>query len=245
MTTLDRAKAFVRNKALRTASAILLLAVAAVQAHAGLVPVTLTGSGGFAATGNELTLTTNPGANLLQLQEANGIVGLKFWGSSGSAVFTAPGVGTNMCLFCFGLSALGVEADNQIFNSDSFFTHFDFTVSDNNGDAINWFVSTTLGNSTGPRFGTLLGTVASGAEVNNGYSITGLTGSRLVDWSANLAVSFVGSWNTGDTITLTIPQNSFDLGSQAPSGVPEPGTWSLLMAGGATVAWLRRKRAGV
>jgi len=46
----------------------------------------------------------------------------------------------------------------------------------------------------------------------------------------------------GDTLTVNIPQNSIDL-QVAPTAIPEPSTYALLVAGIAGLGYAARRRA--
>jgi hypothetical protein len=241
LNSLDRAKAFLKGKVARTALTILPLAAAAIQAHAGVI---LLGSGGFNLSGSGFSLSPG-GASSQALPAAGGITGIKFWGPSGGITITATSSGSNMCTSCYGLTAgFGVDPNNKVFTSDSLLTHFDFTVTDSNNLPIAWQVLTNLNTSGGFFSNSLAGqTLPGGNSVNTSFLITGLTGQTLNSWNLSLDVAFVGSYNSGSSITLTIPSNSVDVGGV--SGAPEPATWSLLVAGGGLLALFRRKYSRV
>jgi len=231
MTSTDRAKAFISNKLKRTALIILPLAAAAVQAHAGVIFTLGSGGNPLQASGNATTSVTTPFSST---QILNGVNGISLFGAATYTVNFSGGNSGGTCQsVCAGFFAFGGGLGSGSFASDTLLTNYDFTVSDSNGDALNWSLDVQVNGSEN----STSGTAASGDEVTGGLTLSGLNGQTLESWSAELNVDFAGGFNGGDTITVNIPGGaSVDIG--ALSSAPEPGTGALMAIAGAALAGL-------
>jgi hypothetical protein len=228
MTSTERAKAFISNKLKRTALIILPLAAAAVQAHAGVIFTLGSGSNPMQASGNATTNVTTPFSSSQILDGVNGIslFGAATYTANSSGLGSSGGSCANICggFFTFG-------GGSGSFASDTLVTNYDFTVSDSNGNPLQWFlevfINDSFSNSTS-------GSAANGSEVTGSLNITGLNGVALTSWDAELEVDFGGaSFAQGDTLTVTIPGGaSVDIGA----ATPEPGTGSLMAIAAAALA---------
>jgi hypothetical protein len=229
MTSTERARAFISNKLKRTALIILPLAAAAVQAHAGVIFTLGSGNGSMSASGNAATNVTTPFSST---QILNGVNGISLFGAATYTVnLSGGGTGAPSGSFCQnvcgGFDAFGGGSGN--FDADTLLTNYDFILSDNNGEAIQWSLFVQVNGSQGQANGI----VTSGTEVINSLTLTGLSGQALESWTAELEVDFQGgTFNPGDTLTVNIPGGaSVDIGA-----VPEPGTGALMAIAGAALA---------
>lgn len=227
MTSTERARAFIGNKLKRTALIILPLAAAAVQAHAGVIFTLGSGSNPMQASGNTTTSVTTPFSSTPIL---NGVDGISLFGAANYTVnFSGSGSnGIGSCQnVCGGFFTFGGGSGS--FASDTLLTNYDFILSDSNGDPLVWFLSVQVNGSSG----SANGTVASGTEVTNSLTLSGLNGQTLESWNASLQVDFGAGFSSGDTLTVTIPGGaSVDIGAVT----PEPGTGSLMAMAGAALA---------
>jgi hypothetical protein len=233
MSTSDRAKAFISNKLKRTALIILPLAAAAVQCHAS-VSFSL-GSGFLNASGSALTVVNSAFSGVPIPNGVNGIA------LAGGATFIASGSGTGAggAAGCINLCA-GFSADGSVsgsFDSDSLLVSYLFNLSASNSDSLDWFLFVFIGGETA----SANGTTASGGQVDDSFTFTGLNGLSLpAGWNVELEVNFHDDYNSGDSITVDVPAGTtVDIG--AVSATPEPGTAGLLAIAGAALIGLRKR----
>ncbi len=229
-----------------------LIVSASISCRASVVIQPVSVSTTFFSSQAQL-LTTNPGLVAMALPTISGITGLATYATdSAPAIFTATQAGSSAGN-AFG--SLGLEVDytaNGVFTSPVLYTNYDFSLSDSNGDPIFWLVSSEYLLQIGPSlFGGEVvqsgetapgGGMVSGSAPSNEGNNTDLTGLTLFGTQVvQLIVAFDGSWNIGDTLTLTVPQGSIDI-SGASNAVPEPATGTLLLTGGVLLAALRKRR---
>src|SRR5579883_3499421 len=242
MTGLEKAKQFLKEKVGRTALVVLPLAVATVQAHAGVIVL---GSGSFNASGFGASVSNPTPSNQSIPDNGSGVTGLKFYGdvtftaySGSSFAYISGHVTPGSCVYiCGGLTANGTF-DPSSYPNDVLVFNYKFSVSDNNGDTIYWsFNADAFGSSFTSQ--TNSGSVASNSTVSGSIALGGLSGANITGWSTNREIDFGSDYSAGDSLTLSIPQNSVDILGQA--GTPEPSTFGLLGIGSAALLWLRRR----
>jgi hypothetical protein len=242
VTSLERARAFLSSKAKKTALIILPLAAAAVQAHAGTITFNFaSGAGSFSTSGGVVTpASSGLFATLFP-------TGISLYGDAVFTVTSSGGVGgggpcTDACAGFFTFNT-----GSGTFPVDSLPVTYDFTLQASNGDPLNWNLNTCI-LTTGFTCNSASGVTPSGGGVTpiiGNFNVSGLSGQVLQDWYVDLQVDFASNatFNTGDTITLGIPQgSSIDLGPL--NQTPEPGTGWLLASAGVAFACFRRKLFG-
>ena len=221
MSSIERAKAFVKQASKQIGLKIVPLAVVVVSAHAtSALP-------GFVAGSASCT-----GGTVSNSQITNsGSVGIKLYTSSDcSGVFSSGGGLT--------LSASG-NGVGGVFPSTTVPVLVTFTPTFSLGGNINYAFTLNLnGSSNGPQ---LIGSTPSGTAVSQTFNYNIGSGFSLSTW--NLSLAIVASDPSTGTLTLHVPQNSIDLNAPA-STTPEPATWAMLAAGGGFLFLRRRKRNG-
>jgi hypothetical protein len=232
MTSLERARRFLQNRsraiALTTVPLACLTVVPAPLVSSAIfeqAPCVTTTSGG--SSFSDITCDTS------QLPAgAIGVTGVKLTGS-GTAV--SNGGFTDILFTTQGPASGSFTGDVPV--------SYDFMINDPSRDPIDWDVFFSAFGDPNSVSNSADG-VSTGGEVTGTFNVA-LDGSQLSQYVLHLNVMF-GTSKEGDTITVTIPDNSIDV-SPVPgtSTVPEPNTLSLFACAGAAfglLTWFRRKK---
>jgi hypothetical protein len=119
---------------------------------------------------------------------------------------------------------------------------YDFTIDDPSGYKIDWDVYfSAFGDPNSPS--NSADGVSTGGETTGSFDVL-LDGSTLSQYVLHLDVMFGSGAQAGDTITVTIPDNSIDVNPVPASTVPEPGSLGLFgsaLAAMGLLTWFRRK----
>ncbi len=249
MTSLEKARKFLKDGVKRTALVVVPLAAAAVHANAGVI----------LAPSNPLPFFQNQGGptgdqvNVTNLSPVLGFTGVKLSGTSVDNIF-ASGGGQYIYATASGgaTGATGVPLAAII--------NFTFTATSGagSGGGVYWDVQGFLGTSAGNYTGEVFGQAPSpsnglitGSLVlrlnGNGTSVIP-QGTTITDWSLTVGLDVCSFNNAGclandsPNITLSIPSNSIDLTAQ--TAVPEPSTYVLMGSGIAGFAFLRLRKRG-
>jgi hypothetical protein len=244
MTSLDRARAFLKEKVKATALVVVPLAVAAVNANAGVILLPSNPVPVFATQDGD----TSDSVNTSTLPSVNGFAGIKLYGSSSTTGNSGGGTG----LF-LGAGASG-GATGVIDSPLTAIANYTFTITSTL--PVHWFVNAFLGTSLGGysdnRSGIGTGLITGTFSLSDPNSVTTIipAGTAITDWAITVTTQ-----NCDDEdvcidvqhIGLSIPQNSIDLttpGSPS-SQVPEPTTYMMLGTGfaGLTLLRLRKRKA--
>jgi hypothetical protein len=237
VTSLDRAKAYLKGRGARLALQILPLAMAVSSAKAVVVtPLSFVGSSGFFST-SSLGSQINPGWSIgsSAVGQFNGVTGVKVFGNGSS---TAPSSG---CFACASISAVSnLQFDysgyftGTLFSSQSMPIAWTFTATTGDSSAYSWQLAVNITSS-------LVGQdqLFDTGILSGGISGTPMTGSALMTLPASPS-----SWgvvlkifaDTPTTLTLDIPSSSIDL-----NAVPEPASLLLFGSGAAALLLFRRR----
>lgn len=161
----------------------------------------------------------------------NNVIGVKGFGSTTLTV----GEGGDGFFELYALMEGTGSGDD--FATSEIPAEWQFTVTSSNANPVNWLLLFTV-NGIDSEFNDD-GTPLPGTEENDGL-INVPNGSALSTWSARLSLTWEGQ--EGDTLTLTIPQNSIDINPGGEfTGVPEPSAF-LLVVPGLALLYLGRRR---
>jgi hypothetical protein len=230
MTSIERARRFIENKgralALTTVPlACLVVAPAPLKSSAVFEQaacVTST-SGGQSFSGITCGTSQLPTGGF-------GVTGVKMFGT-GTAV--SSGFFTDLLFSTQGTATGSFVGDIPV--------SYDFTIDDPSGDKIDWEVFfSAFGDANA---NDSVNGISTGGETTGSFDVP-FDGSTITQYVLHLNVMFDTGAKAGDTITVTIPDNSIDVNPVPASTVPEPGTLGLFgsaLAGMGLFAWLRRK----
>jgi len=208
------------------AAAMALSPLAASSAEAG---VTFDG----AANGDAYVINAS-GANFFESSVDSSQVSptqVKLFGEATATGVFDPGNGG------IGFDWDGNFADGSaVAPGDSFVLPYEFSISVNGGTISSWTLDFQVASDDEPRFGSTFGsgtgTFTGTVSQDQPFSLA----SGLFDgYDVELNVDWTG-FTSGDTITVTVPENSIDF-----VFVPEPATAALLCLGGLTLVARRRR----
>ena len=245
-TLLARAKAFARKSPALTILplASVCLPAASARAVSASPPTLLTSSPAFnpgfsSGSGGSVTLRSGSTTGSQQLpQGSDGIIGVKDYGIGTYDVTPSVSIGTTTLFSATG-GGLGTLPSNTMIPLS-----YSFNLGGSGLASVAWTLSFDLqtGTSTAPVDHTM---DFSGAGLGDftlaAPQFLSIPGGGSI---AGYKITFSGSFfsNSGGTLAITIPQNSFDF-----NAVPEPSTWTMMGAGLAAlgVAVARRRAATV
>lgn len=179
-----------------------------------------------------------------QLPEEFGVAGHRVYGSATTANNESSGASLNM-LAIGGVSGT-LETDTIL----QVLYHFRFST---DVQSLTWTVQGAVGTSNGGYFGEAVDTATSGEEISGGFFLylngagTSIipAGTTTEAWILYLQVGEPGVPGGPLTLTLEIPPSSVDIVAYGvDTGVPEPVSWLLSLAGMAALAAMRRNRHG-
>jgi hypothetical protein len=228
VTSVDRAKCFLRAKARAIALTVVPLAAATalvcpVKADLVLNPSTCdaipSGSGVFQITPCSVT----------QLAlGSDGVEGIKLYGT-GSTTSTSAG------FLAMNLTTQGTASGT----GGVFPISYDFTLSDSFSNQMSWDVYFDVAGNITDASGSASG-VSTGGEITGSFSVDASDIGNAYEYVLHVE-AIEGASAPDDTLTIDVPQNSIDV-NPVTSAVPEPSLFALLGSALASLAWWKRRK---
>lgn len=247
MSSIDRAKSFMQRKArliaLTAVPLASLVGITAPSAKATVVTPLILDSSGTDTCGigtNGGTPSSGSSCTVAQLLPGvNGVTGVTLYGSGGVTAFSSGGSALTLGFTVSGGSTNGGTVSGAVP------VGWDFTIGDSNPDAVlSWGVSldATIGGVNEQVFDYIVDSVSAGL-VSGSTTTAALPPTTVTAYGVNFFVSDSDP-QSGEVLTVTVPNGSSVDINPAASGVPEPGTFGLLgfaLATLGSLAWWRKR----
>jgi|SRR5580692_8526127 hypothetical protein len=228
MTSVERAKRFLQSGARAIALTVVPLAsVAVIAPSLEASPLILTPATCDAIPSGSGTFVITPCTTTQLATGADGVTGLKLYGSDSTTSLSAGFLALNFTTQGTASGTAGIVP-----------VAYDFTLSDTFSNAMSWDVYFDVAGNLTDASGTASG-ISTGGTITGSFSVDLSSIGNAYEYVLHVeAIEEASAPN--DTLTIDIPQNSVDV-NPVSSAVPEPAYPGLIGSALAALVWWRRR----
>jgi len=228
VTSIERAKRFLREKAGAIALTVVPLAVAAAVVPPAQADLVLTPSSCVGIPSGSGIFQFTPCSVTQLALGSDGVEGIKLYGTASTTSSSSGFLAMNM-------TTQGTASGT----GGKFPISYDFTLSDTFSNKMSWDVFFRVDGSVSSAGGSASG-VSTGGEITGSFNVDASSIGNAFQYVLHVE-AIEGASAPDDTLTIDVPQNSIDV-NPVVSATPEPSTVAFLGSLLASLVWWKRRQ---